>query len=302
MTKKPFPLADQQDFNAWKLQNPNAYLLLDTVMFDWRGRSARIRGEAGKWTAQAQEFWSTQSKLSRDQTKRAFHRLELDGLIRRKAGTWNGPTRCTFIQPTELALKFMGRHGDKERLKTPAAPKPAPMKTPVIAPKPAPLDAPFSTSLPSPSSLSTETISHPAPAHAHTGGKGSAGGDGKKKLVLKKKKVEPESPIAPPSDDDDVDAMIAAAKAKKLAQLEKQFPEIAGDHGLKHPSELYPEQWAGFSPEAKANLYAKYKSYVENAQKKQVKGKAGTTKTAKTDSGFYTGKKPGTFSSFFKLK
>jgi len=288
--KHPYPLNDKQDFAAWRTQHRRAYHLLDAVVFAWRGSNATLRGFPGKWAAYSQEEWLEKSGLKLNPMKLEFFRLELDGLIERQPGSWDGFKPRTFIRPTRLALTFMGmRPTDHAKLGDDQTPKSSqtghPKSNPKKSPKGQPNGEPHITSFPSYTSYPTN---QPAHAQAHTGGKGSAGEGGKKKLVLKKKKSEPEAPIAPPPDDDDVDAMFAAFKEKKAEKLEKQFPKIAGDHGLKHPSELYPEQWAGFSPEAKANLYAKYKSYVANAQKKQAKGAA-----SKESAGFYTGKKPG---------
>lgn len=292
MTDHVFPIEDAADFRAWKRRYPNAEALLFRIIYRWRYATARHRKIPGRCVANPIDYWAEDAKLSRDQTKRALTILERDKLIIRERGRYEGPKVWPHIQPTPLALKHMGKPNDMDRLEQSVAASKKAKAAPYVAPTPAPIDAPTPAPIDAPNDYTSPSIpskpSNPTNAHAYTGGKGSAGEGGKKKLVLKKKKVEPEILIAPPSDDDDVDAMIAAAKAKKLAKLDKQFPKIEGDHGLKHPSELYPEQWAGFSPEAKANLYAKYKSYVANAQKKAAKGKA-----SKDSAGFYTGKKPG---------
>lgn len=286
------PLEDQRTFRSLAKTHAKEIRLLKDIIWRWRRYSAFVPGVDGYWAAHPLPQWR---EWNGNPARRTFDRwlktLEDFGLIERERHRYSGNTICSFIRPTVLALKHLGDDADLARLKakTPTRKKAktgAPHGATVGASHGATLGATDHTSFPSCSSYSsTPKNSH---AHAHTGGKGSAGEGGKKKLVLKKKKIEPDTPIAPPPDDDDVDAMFAAFKEKKAAKLEKQFPKIAGDHGLKHPSELYPEQWAGFSPEAKANLYAKYKSYVANAQKKQAKGAA-----SKESAGFYTGKKPG---------
>ncbi|WP_254689791.1 hypothetical protein [Shinella daejeonensis] len=269
---------DKQDFAAWRVQYRRAYHLLDTVIFEWRGRNATLRGFPGKWVAYSQTEWQEKSGLPLNAMKLEFFRLELDGLIERQPGSWEGFKPRTFIRPTRLALTFMGMRptdhaklGDDRPAKTNQTGHPK--SNPKKPPKGQPNGEPHITSFPSSPSSPTNLIPH---AHAPTGGKGSAGEDGKvkkKKLIFKK--PVPKAPIAPPPDDDDVDAMIAAAKAGKRAKLLELFPVIPDAVKTVHPShpKMWGDEWFKFSPKAQAVTHAKYKSYAENEL--AAKGKHG---------------------------
>ncbi len=59
---------------------------------------------------------------------------------------------------------------------------------------------------------------------------------------------------------------LEALKKKKNAGL---YPRLLGKHEskVKHPADLYPDRWSGFSPKVKAHLYGQYRGYVENWHK-----------------------------------
>jgi hypothetical protein len=180
--KAPFPIQDASDFKAWKQQNSNAEALLFKIILRWRVSSARLRVQPGKWVANPINFWAKDAELSRDQTKRALVTLELDGLIIRARGWFAGSKVHPFFRPTELALSYMGRPGDIDRLEASLAPTAAPPVAPHDALSDAPIGAPIpaptitSPSLPSnsskPTSLQKGAKSH-SPAHAGGKGKGA---------------------------------------------------------------------------------------------------------------------------------
>jgi hypothetical protein len=181
--RNPFPINDTSDFRAWKRQNSNAEKLLFRIIFRWRVSNARLRNQPGKWVANPIDFWAGEAHLSRDQTKRALATLELDRLIIRKRGWFAGSKVHSFLQPTLLALKHMGKPGDLGRLEASlgpiAAPIPAPNTAlevaPSIAPMGAPIAAPTITSLSLPSNPSKPTsLQKGAKSHspACAGGKG----------------------------------------------------------------------------------------------------------------------------------
>lgn len=261
-----FPLDDVSAFRAWKGQNPNAERLLFRIIFRWRVSNARHRELPGLWVANPIDFWAEDAKLSRDQTKRALRDLKIDGLIIRARAWFKGAKVHPYLQPTALALKFVGKPSDLHRLeqsiavskKAERTPIPAPIVAPSPAPTVAPIAAPTITNLPIPSKLSNPAKPSNPHAHAHTGGEGKVGEDGKikkKKLVLKKQ--DPKTPIAPPpptDDDVDVEAMGAAITAKKRARLLKQFPPLHGAHEntVKHPSVHWGDVWFSRSQEWQA--------------------------------------------------
>lgn len=275
MTRRPqhpYPLNDKQDFAAWRVQHRRAYHLLDTVIFAWRGSNASLRGFAGKWAAYSQDEWMEKSSLSKNAMKLEFFRLELDGLIEREPGSWDGFKPRTFVRPTILAINFMtprptdyGRLGQAKRAKTTQTgiAKGHPKTNSQEPPKGQPNGEPHITSLPSHPSYPTNTTV--LPAHMHTGGEGKAGEDAKikKKLILKKQVPKP--PIPPAPDDDDMDAAFEAVKAKKRARLLKQFPPWTGAHEsfVTHPSIHFGPAWFGWSIEKQTESYGWYLEKVE---------------------------------------
>lgn len=263
MTRKPFPISDNHDFKAWKVQNPNAEKLLFKIILRWRVSNARHRELPGKWVANSLDFWAKDAELSRDQTKRALRVLGLDGLVVRARGRFAGPNVHPFLQPTALALTYIGRPGDLERLLASLAPPAAPTVAPTPAPTAAPIGAPTDYTSPSiPSKFSKPST--PTDAHAHAQGKGKEGlgGKEKKKLILNPKPADQET--------EDVDELIAAAKAKtkeaKAKKLLEKFPILKGAHEkfVKHPYQMHGGTWATWSPDLIAKKYAAYEAFVEN--------------------------------------
>ncbi len=112
--KEPYPIEDERDFKGWRLMQPNAAKLLKEIVFRWRASSIRVKGKPGKWAVYPVPSWCEWSGLSSDQYERAARTLKLDGFIRRERHRFEGKTVRTFIQPTELALAYLGRPHEKE--------------------------------------------------------------------------------------------------------------------------------------------------------------------------------------------
>ena len=255
-----YPIQSKSDFKAWALDHPNAFRLLKEILFRWRGSSIKKRGWSGHWTVYPLERWAEWTGLSPHQLKRELKRLEVDGLLRRTRARFQGSTVRSYLQPTALAVEHAGKADDKARLGPAHAPAAKPIHAPNIAPVAAPMGAPITaptdhTSLPfhpTEASSSTETLG----VHPHSGGKGSAGADiGKIDF----------------HDAEDLAFMegvkkLEALTAKKNAAL---YPRLLGKHEstVKHPADLYPDSWNGFSPEVTAHLYGRYRGYVENWHK-----------------------------------
>lgn len=284
--RNPFPINDASDFRAWKQQNPNAEKLLFKIIFRWRVSSARHSEQPGKWVANPINFWAKEAQLSRDQTKRALRILKLDGLVIRARGWFAGSKVHPFLQPTPLALTYMGRPGDLGRLEASLAQVPSPKKAKpaqMVAPIDAPSDAPIGAPIAAPTITSPSIPSKPSKpamptnAHGHAQGKGKEGfgGKEKKKLILKKKSG-PEAPIAPPTPQqlgaEIADAKMKAkeARAKKLLPvLLKKFPIWEGPHRkgkkpVRHPYEMHGWKWATWSPAKIVERNTVYEEYVAN--------------------------------------
>ena len=258
MTDHVFPIEDADDFRSWKRRYPNAEALLFRIVYRWRISTARPNnGQPGKWVANPIDFWAEDAKLSRDQTKRALRILDRDGLILRARSWYQGPKVQPFLQPTPLALKFMGKPNDIDRLEqsitaskvAKAAPSPTPIDAPTVAPTVAPTAAPTITNPSIPSKPSKPASPSNAQAHAHAKGKEGFGEDGKiKKTKLILKKQNPKTPIPPPPQTTDVDALIAIEKAKakealakkRLPKLLAKFPMLTGAHEkfVRHPYQM----------------------------------------------------------------
>ena len=147
-----FQIADQSDFKVWQLQYPKEYALLKEIIFIWRSRKAQVRGMPGKWAADTREDWLKKTSRSRDQWKHQLRRLEKDGLLLRKIRSFAGRKNHIYLQPTLLALTYVGRPADLERVEGQKAPNKistlASQSAPQCAPQHAPQCAPV-LSLPS---------------------------------------------------------------------------------------------------------------------------------------------------------
>lgn len=276
-----YPIVNKADFKAWVLQHPNPYKLLKEIIFRWRGSTIQARGARGVWAVYPLDRWAEWAGLSRHQIKRALRILDIDGLVAREYHKFAGPGVWLHLQPTKLALKYMGRPQDLERIGDHLGPVDAPDDAPDNAPKVAPDCAPDHT-LPFPSSPTFPSSPMTLQAFPHTSGKGKgkAGEDGKVKKVLKivsssqKPALTPQSPSPPKGDDEDAAfvAAITAMKAKQLEKSQKTFPSLKGKHEkyVKHPSEMYPG-WASWSLAKKIEKQAQYETFVDN----WYKGKQG---------------------------
>lgn len=276
-TKQPYPIEDEHDFKGWRLMEPNAARLLKEIMFRWRGSSIRVKGQPGKWAVYPVQRWCEWAGLSSDQGERALRTLEVDGLIRRERHRFEGTTVRTFIQPTELAMKYLGRPNEKDAAQAALAANSAAIVAAVSAGTNAGTDY---TSLPSSSNSSTS--SNNAPSSFHEGGKGKA----HTKETTKKKLasavvgnlVKPGPDVAGGGDPDLLAKLKSIKQSHKMSKAEKRaalitlLPRIPGaaTAGVKHPSDLHPKGWQGWSPEMHLNRYAVYCEYAENALNKGV--------------------------------
>lgn len=255
-----YPILSKSDFKAWALDHPNAFQLLKEVLFRWRGSNIKKRGWPGHWTVYPLERWAEWSGLSPHQLKRELKRLEVDGLLRRTRGRFQGSTVRTYLQPTALAVDHAGKPGDKHLLGAAYAIDVTPFQALVSAPKAVPLSAPTSaptdhTSIPfhpTEANSSKKTLA----VHPHIGGKGSAG----EGIPI----IEEDS-----AEDHDWTDQIKMLKAKKAKTDVALYPRLLGKHEskVKHPEDLYPDRWQGFSSKVKAHLYGQYRGYVANWHK-----------------------------------
>lgn len=277
--KAAFVINNLSAYKAWALQEPNASKLLQEIVYRWRGSSIRVRSGVGVWTVYPRERWIEWTGLSLDQVKRALGKLVLDGFILRERHRFHGTEVRSFIQPTVQALQYAGRPGDEARLKALITPVSAPANAPTTAPTSAPTSAPTDyTSLPSLPSKPTDLKIACAIVEEEKGSAGEMGkGFQRKKLAPNVTMVSkaPKAVSAPAvvdapsvvmSEDDEIDAMIAASKQKALDKALKAFPILTGPHAkfVRHPSEMHPDTWVGFSKEVKATGYAKYEKFVQN--------------------------------------
>jgi len=179
-----FLIDDAGDFKAWKLQHPNARVLLDVMIFRWRVASARVLGRPGKWAAFDAEQWCAWSKLSYDQYKRALRVLVRDGLVIRERHRFGGLTVLAFIQPTPLALIYQGKEGDFARLGKAAALTIAPIAAPSAAPTGAPTDHTTITTVTTPPSSQQNCDPPPCIAPTPHGSGKTTGGEQEKGNVI----------------------------------------------------------------------------------------------------------------------
>src|ERR1035437_5465985 len=228
-------------FKFWRIQKPNAAKLLKEMIFRWRGASAYVPGRPGRWVVWPRERWCEWTGLSRNQLDRALKELVVSNLIDRERHRFAGSEVRTFLRPTAVALKYLGRPQDMA-LVVLASEKVSEKSTEKITKKTSEKSSEKTdyTSIPSnltnPKSTST-TI---------TEGKGSDGED----------------------EDDEIDKMFAEHMAKKQKDADKLYPEKPGPHQkyVKHPSKKFPN-WLSFSTELQKFLYQKYLAYIDNWKK-----------------------------------
>lgn len=242
---QPVALEHPGTFKFWRIQHANAAKLLKEIIFRWRGASAYVRGKKGKFVVWPRERWSEWTGLSRNQLDRALRELVESGLIERERHRFAGSEVRTFLRPTTLALKYLGRPQDMT-LAVPACEKVSEKSSEKSNDK---TDEKISektdyTSLPSIPTYSNNTTSTKEqtepPLPLDEKGKGKAG-------------------------DDEIEKMFAEVKAKKQKAADKLFPEKKGHHEnyVKHPSKIFP-QWLSYSPEVKNKIYQKYLLYIQN--------------------------------------
>jgi hypothetical protein len=230
-------------FKFWRIQKPNAAKLLKEIIFRWRGASAYVPGTPGKWVVWPRERWCEWSGLSRNQLDRALKELVESALIDRERHRFAGSEVRTFLRPTAVALKYLGRPQDMA-LAVPASEKVSEKSTGKITEKTCEKasekisEKTDYTSIPSISSnpkKSTSTI---------TDGNGNAG------------------------EDDEEDKIFAELIAKKQKAADKLYPEKLGPHqkSLKHPARMFPN-WLSYSTKVQDSLYQKYLVYIDNWNK-----------------------------------
>jgi len=240
----PYGIDDLSDFKVWRLQNPNAHKLLKEIIFRWRGSNAKVKGKPGRWSVYPIQQWAEWSGLSSDQAERALRCLTLEGLILRERHRWAGTEVRAFIQPTKLALQYLGRPGDVDRLSGGVDKVGAGNGAGASAGTGAGTDytsIPFS---PMKSSKKKETEL----SFAEGKGKAAAKGSPSPQTL---------TPQSPP-----------------LQLGADAFPILKGKHekAVRHPSVEF-DNWANFSMKLKSEIYATYESHVANWYKGK-KGKA----------------------------
>lgn len=257
-------------FKFWRIQKPNAAKLLKEIIFRWRGASGYVRGKPGKWVVWPRERWCEWTGLSRNQLDRALKELVESDLIYRERHRFAGSEVRTFLRPTQIALKHLGRpqdvaqpvtaaqsEGDAEKPTEKSDKKFAEKSGEKIGEKTDYTSIPSVSNDPTITSFSTETIGPVIPVHQE--GKGKDGGDAI-------------------DEEDEFDKAYAKFQATKKQKDEKQFPKLHGPHEkhVKHPSEKFAK-WHSFSMELKIKWYARYVEYIENWKNgKNANSKNGT--------------------------
>ena len=177
----------------------------------------------------------------------------------------------SYLQPTALAVDYAGKAGDKERLGTAYDTEVTPVNALAVAPDAASTNAPISaptdhTSVPfHPSEAISSTEA--SGVHPHIGGKGKAGDE--------------LSQIEEPGKEDlEFNETVKKLKSNKAKQSGAFYPRLEGKHdsAVRHPEDLYPDRWHGFSAKVKGNLYARYCEYVENWHKARNAASFGMSK------------------------
>jgi len=135
-----YQINDLKDFKGWRLANPNAAKLLDTIIFRWRVCTIKVRGKPGPWAVYPRHEWCMHSGLSLDQYKRALRVLVADGLVLSERHRFGGSKVLAHLQPSSRALDYAGRPDDIKRLGAAYSPPGAPPAAPPNAPIDAPTD------------------------------------------------------------------------------------------------------------------------------------------------------------------
>ena len=241
-------------FKFWRLNNPNAALLLKEILFRWRGASAYVRGKRGTWVVWPRERWCEWTGLSRNQLDRALKELAECKLVERERHKFAGREVRTYLRPTALALKYIGKPQDLQKAGLTG--------NDTIAP------------------ISEQTAKHTAANTCKAAGEKTSEKSDYTSLHYNSKK--PSTPTTTtgatgPTEQeegsagdafDEFEKIHLAYKAKKQKILDQKYPTKKGPHEnfVKHPSDLYPN-WLSFSDHVKARLYKKYLTYVENWEK-----------------------------------
>jgi hypothetical protein len=229
-------------FKFWQIQKPNAARLLKEMIFRWRGASAYVRKKPGKWVVWPRERWCEWTGLSRNQLDRALKELVESNLIDRERHRFAGSEVRTFLRPTAVALKHLGRPQDMA-LAVHASEKVSEKPTEEITEKTSEkagekisekTDYTSIPSIPTNPNKSTPTTAD---------GNGNDGED----------------------EDDETDKMFAGFKAKQQKAADKRYPEKLGPHQkyVEHPSKKFPK-WLSYSSKVQVGLYEKYLAYIDN--------------------------------------
>jgi hypothetical protein len=109
-------LVDTATFKGWARKRPKAVALLKEIIFRWRACNIPVRGKPGPWAVHKIEQWSNWFGASERTIKRHIKELADEGLISKAYHTFNGPGRHLYLQPTKLALTYLGRPNDLNRL------------------------------------------------------------------------------------------------------------------------------------------------------------------------------------------
>jgi hypothetical protein len=245
------PLGDIGSFKFWRIQKPNAAKLLKEIIFRWRGASAYVPGRPEKWVVWPRESWCEWTGLSRNQLDRALKELVESNLIDRERHRFAGSQVRTFLRPTTVALKHLGRPQDmalavlaSEKVSEKSTEKTYEKAAEKISEKTDYTSIPSLPTSPTNSTSTTTTEQTEPSTPLNNKGKGNAG------------------------EDDEIDKKFAELLAKKQIAADKLYPEKLGAHqkSVKHPSKMFPN-WTSFSDTVKNTLYQKYLVYIDNWNK-----------------------------------